>query len=139
MAMSNNTGRSASIYELARPPRPAPFADRYCIPTIFHFPLPFSLGLCQLPSPFSSPFWATMATLLLQVVLPSDDDLHRGYSVSVFVLSTVVGAFMPLEEAPGKASKVLAPGWLLLDKCHILPSYTKNDAILRSLKPNQIP
>lgn len=85
MAMSNNTGRSASIYELARPPRPAPFADRYCILTIFHFPLPFSLGLCQLPSPFSSPFWATMATLLLQVVLPSDDDLHRGYSIAAVV------------------------------------------------------
>lgn len=78
-------------------------------------------------------------TAPVQVVLPSDDDLHRGYSVSVLVLSTAFGAFMPLGEAPGKASKVLAPGWLLLAKCHMLLLTREKDAIHSGLEPNQIP
>ncbi|KAL7784219.1 hypothetical protein V8C43DRAFT_167654 [Trichoderma afarasin] len=110
------------------------------------FGIAYSRALCgnmesriPLPSPFSSPFWATMATLLLQVVLPSNDDLHRDYSISVFVLSTVVGAFMPLEESPGKASKVLAPGWLLLDKCHTPFLHERTMLFIVACKPNQIP
>ncbi|KAL6813539.1 hypothetical protein V8C40DRAFT_116626 [Trichoderma camerunense] len=65
-----------------RDPRRSPTAIASQLSSIF--PLPFSLILCQLPSPFS-PFWATMATLLLQVVLPSNDDLHRDYSIAAVV------------------------------------------------------
>lgn len=67
-------------YELARCPRPDIIADRFCS-QVFLYPLSW-LVLRQLPSQANDGN-TTAAT----IVLSSNDDLHRDYSVNVLVLS----------------------------------------------------